>query len=107
MKVLACEATQGLGSLAPDDEFRRFLVYLKYWTLDLRALMVYPKVQFPPGFIIKELAHLVIDGAFLGVPERVIGLAHLLEFLSSLGVTLHVTHNIQHLACRSVQEHEM
>ena len=26
------------------------MVYLKYWTLNLRALMVYPKVLFPPYF---------------------------------------------------------
>ena len=34
-----------------DDKFRRYLVYLKYWTLNLGSLMVYPKVLFPPNLI--------------------------------------------------------
>ena len=38
--------------LAPDDKPWRYLVYPKYWTLNLRPLMVYPKVLFPPNFII-------------------------------------------------------
>ena len=38
----------------PDDIVRRYLVYLKYWTLNLRPLMVYPKVLFPPDIIIKD-----------------------------------------------------
>ena len=37
----------------PHDKVRRYLVYLKYWTLNLRPLMVYPKVLFPPNFIIQ------------------------------------------------------
>ena len=37
----------------PRCEIRRYLVYLKYWTLNLRPLMVYPKVLSPPNFIIK------------------------------------------------------
>ena len=40
------------GGLAPDDKVRRYLVYLKYWTLSLNPLMVYPKVLFRPYFII-------------------------------------------------------
>ena len=31
------------------------LVYLKYWTLKLRPLMVYPKLLFPLKSIIKGL----------------------------------------------------
>ena len=42
--------------ICPDDKVRRYFVYLKYWTLNLRHLMVYPKVLFPPSFIIE--AHL-------------------------------------------------
>ena len=38
----------------PDDKVRRYLVYLKYWTLNPRPLMVYPKVLFPPNFIINS-----------------------------------------------------
>ena len=30
-------------------------MYLKYWTLNLMPLMVYPKVQLPPHFIILAL----------------------------------------------------
>ena len=37
----------------PDDKVRRYLVYLKYWTLHLDPLTVYPKVLFPQNFIIK------------------------------------------------------
>ena len=40
--------------LFPDDEARRCLVYLKYWTLNLNPLMVYPNVLFPPNFIINQ-----------------------------------------------------
>ena len=32
-----------------------YLVYLKYWTLSLMPLMVYPKVLFHPNFSIKGL----------------------------------------------------
>ena len=38
-----------------DDEFRRYLVYLKYWTLDLNPLIVHAKVLFPPTVIILRL----------------------------------------------------
>ena len=38
----------------PDAEDRVYLVYLKYWTLNLNPLMVYPKVLFHPIFNIKE-----------------------------------------------------
>ena len=31
----------------PDDEVRTYLVYLKYWTLILDPLMIYPKVLSP------------------------------------------------------------
>ena len=31
----------------------RYFVYLKYWTLNFRPLMVYTKVLFPPNFGIK------------------------------------------------------
>ena len=31
------------------------MVYLKYWILKLRPLMVYPEVLFPSNFIIKGL----------------------------------------------------
>ena len=39
----------------PDDEVRRYLVCLKYWTLNLNPLLVYPKVLSPPNFIILVL----------------------------------------------------
>ena len=38
--------------MTPDDYFRRYLVYLKYRTLNLMPLMVYPRVLLPPIFII-------------------------------------------------------
>ena len=38
---------------SPDESLE--VVYLKYWTLNLRPLMVYPKVLFPPNFIIKAM----------------------------------------------------
>ena len=38
----------------PDAKVRMYLVYLKYWTLNLMPLMVYPKVLFHPNFTIKE-----------------------------------------------------
>ena len=40
-------------AIGPDDKVWRYLVYLKYWTLNFRPLMVYPEVLFPPNFIIK------------------------------------------------------
>ena len=42
-----------VGLLPPDAKVRMFLVYLKYWTLNLIPLMVYPKVLFHPMFNIK------------------------------------------------------
>ena len=42
--------------LHPDARVRIYLVYLKYWTLNLMPLMVYPKVLFHPNFSIKALA---------------------------------------------------
>ena len=41
----------------PDDKVQRYLVYLKYCTLNLKPLMVYPTVQLPPNFIIKALLY--------------------------------------------------
>ena len=38
----------------PNAEDRRYLVYLEYWMLNFRPLMVYPKVLFPPNFSIKD-----------------------------------------------------
>ena len=38
--------------LVPDAKVWMYLVYLKYWTLFLRPLMVYPKVLFHPHFSI-------------------------------------------------------
>ena len=35
-------------------KFRCILVYLKYWTLNVMSLMVYPKVLLHPMFSIKE-----------------------------------------------------
>ena len=43
-----------------DCKVQRYLVYLQYWTLNLRPLMVYPKVLFPPTFIIIELSVLTL-----------------------------------------------
>ena len=41
-----------LANLTPHARVRRHLIYLKYWTLNLRPLMVYPQVLFPPmGFM--------------------------------------------------------
>ena len=39
----------------PDAKFWMFLVYLKYYTLHVRPLLVYPKVLFCPKFSIKGL----------------------------------------------------
>ena len=39
-------------------KFGYILVYLKYWTLNLMPLMVYPKVLFHPMFIIRARKHL-------------------------------------------------
>ena len=36
-----------------DDRVWRYLVYLKYWTLHLKPLIVYPKVPFHPNSIIR------------------------------------------------------
>ena len=41
--------------LDPDANFWRYLVYLKYWTRNLMALMVYPKVLCPQNFSIKAV----------------------------------------------------
>ena len=39
--------------MAPDAKVWMYLVHLKYWTLDLMPLTVYPKVLFHPMFSIK------------------------------------------------------
>ena len=39
---------------------RMYLVYLQFWTLNLRPLMVYPKVLFPPKFGIKDGLRLML-----------------------------------------------
>ena len=36
-----------------DAKVRVYMVYLKYYTLNLRPLMVYPKVLFRPNFSTK------------------------------------------------------
>ena len=36
----------------PDGKLWRDLIYLEHWTVNLNPLMVYPKVLFPPNFII-------------------------------------------------------
>ena len=53
--VLSDPDIRPVGELpnCPDDKVRMCWVYLKYWTLNHRPLMVYPKVLFPPNFIIK------------------------------------------------------
>ena len=38
---------------SPDDKLQRYLGYLRYWTLNLRPLIIYPYILFPPNFIIK------------------------------------------------------
>ena len=43
-----------IGILSPHAELWMDLVYLKYWTLNLMPLVVYPKNLFPPNFSIKE-----------------------------------------------------
>ena len=43
------------GRLAAQMIMFRGLVYLKFWTLNLRPLMVYPKVLFPPNLTMKGL----------------------------------------------------
>ena len=42
---------QAVGKSSPDYKVQRYLVYLKYWTLNLTRLMVYPKLLFPSNFI--------------------------------------------------------
>ena len=42
--------------MAPDAKVRMYLVYLKYYTLNLRPLMVYPKVLLRPIFSIKGIS---------------------------------------------------
>ena len=39
--------------MSPDAKVWMYLVYFKYWTLNLIPLMVYPKVIFRPMFSIK------------------------------------------------------
>ena len=50
--------SEAQGVQAPDDKGWRYLVHLKYWTLCLMPLMVYPKVLFPLNFITKGTATL-------------------------------------------------
>ena len=47
----------------PDAKVWRYSVYLKYWTLELGPLMVYPEVQSPPNFSISPKA---LDVTFCG-----------------------------------------
>ena len=43
----------GSGGEHPDAKVWMYSVYLKYWTLHLMPLIVYPKVLFRPNFSIK------------------------------------------------------
>ena len=43
------------ASFWPDAKVQMYLVYLKYSTLALMPLMVYPKVLFPSNFSIKKV----------------------------------------------------
>ena len=52
----AIAARQAAKGGRPDDKIRRHLVYLKYWTLNLTTLMVYPEGLFAPNFIILRRA---------------------------------------------------
>ena len=48
--------SKGKSGSVPDAKVQIWLVYLKYWTLNLMHLMVYPKVLFHPKFSIKGQA---------------------------------------------------
>ena len=47
-----------LPGTGPDANVRMYLVYLKYWTVNLLPQMVYPEVLFHPNFSIKGDRHL-------------------------------------------------
>ena len=70
--------------LYPNAKVWRYLVYLKYWTLSLRPLMIYPKVLTPPNFSIK--VHFVTQPIFEDLARgSAVTLAHVpLCFGSSL-----------------------
>ena len=56
---LHVEQDSRVGQVAlppPDAKLQMYVVYLKYWTLELIPLMVYPKVLFHPNFSIKAFA---------------------------------------------------
>ena len=59
-----------LHTPVPDEKVQRYLVYLKYWTLTLRPLMVYTKVLFHPRFIIKDTHPLRLVRAVVWGPQR-------------------------------------
>ena len=42
--------------LLPDVKARRYLVYLKFWTINFMPVMVYSKVLLHPNFIILGIA---------------------------------------------------
>ena len=48
----------------PDDKILRDLVYLKYWALLLRPLLVHVKVLIPPKFTTTALNGLVAETFF-------------------------------------------
>ena len=48
-----CNKKLAVLSDSPDAKVCNYLVYLKYWTLTLMPLMVYPKVPFRPKFSIQ------------------------------------------------------
>ena len=66
------------GGTPPDAEVRIYLVYLKYWTLHLIPLKVYPKVLFHPNISIKG------DPEFLVSPNGQMASC----FLSRIGMHL-------------------
>ena len=51
--TLAAIVASQVGLPTPHVKVRMYLVYLKYWTLKLMPLMVYPKALFHPNFSIK------------------------------------------------------
>ena len=61
---------QAVRGVYPDDRVWRYLVNLKYWTPNLRPLIVYPKVLFPPNFSVKGGIWVAAAGTPLGMSAR-------------------------------------
>ena len=79
----------------PDDDIWRYLVYLKYWTLNLTPIVDYPKVLFNPNVSLKY--HLGLQPSIKGSSYR----SALSEREDKIGISMALTRATDKEDCSS------